>query len=408
MNSTNADLPDGKDDNARNGDTGGRRQALAGVRVLDLSRLLPGPVASLHLADLGADVIKIEDTGAGDYARSMGDGPDGCSFFFRAVNRNKRGLQLDLKQAAGREVLTRLVAGADILLESFRPGVMDRLGLGYDALREINPRLVYCAITGYGQEGPWAQRAGHDLNYIAQAGVLEQTGCREGAPAIPALQIGDLLGGAMTAVSAMLAALIMARQTGEGSLVDVAMTDAVLAHNLFPLFALQAAGTLPARGDDLLTGGHANYAVYETADGRHMAVAPLEEKFWQLFCQAIERPDLAPRYADTANPALHRELAALFASQTQAYWTARFDTIDCCVTPVRSLPETLTHPQTRARQMVISADGMLQYAPPFRISGCDFAVDRLAPTPGEHSAQILTDAGYTADEIAALRQLRIV
>ena len=380
---------------------------LKGIRVLDLSRLLPGPVASLHLADLGADVIKIEDTGVGDYARTMGDGPDGTSWFFRAVNRNKRGLTLNLKQSPGREALLQLVASADILLESFRPGVMERLGLGYEALLATNPRLVYCAITGYGQDGPWALRAGHDLNYIAQAGVLEQTGSKGGPPAIPALQIGDLLGGAMTAVSAMLAALFKAQATGEGSFVDVAMSDSVLAHNLFPLFARQS-GQLPARGDDLLTGGHANYGVYRTQDGKYMAVAPLEEKFWRLFCDAIGRSELKARYAETATPELRRELETLFASRPQADWVALFDAVDCCVTPVLSLDEALEHPQMRARAMSLTADGMTQYAPPFKISGWSFAVEKLAPAPGEHTDEILSELGYDAEQIASLRKSRIV
>ncbi len=381
---------------------------LAGVRVLDLSRLLPGPVATLHLADLGADVVKIEDTGAGDYARTMGDGPDGTSRFFRAVNRNKRGLSLDLKQAAGREVLLRLAAGADILVESFRPGVMDRLGVGYAALAAVNPRLVYCAITGYGQDGPWALRAGHDLNYIAQAGVLEQTGTAGGPPAIPALQIGDLLGGAMSAVAAILAALHRARTSGEGGFVDVAMAESVLAHNLFPLFALQAGGGPPPRGSDLLTGGHANYGVYRTADDRYMAVGALEEKFWQLFCDAAGRPELKARYAESASPALRRELETLFAGRTQAEWTALFDGVDCCVTPVLTPAEALAHPQAQARRMTVAADGMTQYAPPFRISGWDFAVERAAPSPGEHAGEILAEAGYSPAEIDELRLSRIV
>jgi crotonobetainyl-CoA:carnitine CoA-transferase CaiB-like acyl-CoA transferase len=381
---------------------------LAGVRVLDLSRLLPGPVASLHLADLGADVVKIEDTGVGDYARTMGEGPDGTSWFFRAVNRNKRGLTLDLKQPQGRDVLLRLVASADILLESFRPGVMERLGLGYETLLTVNPRLVYCAITGYGQNGPWALRAGHDLNYIAQAGVLEQTGTAGGPPAIPSLQIGDLLGGAMTAVSAMLAALFKARASGEGSFVDVAMSDSVLAHNLFPLFALQADGSLPPRGGDLLTGGHANYGVYRTQDGKYMAVAPLEEKFWAMFCEAIDRPELKARYAETASPELRCELEKLFASRPQVAWVTLFDQVDCCVTPALTLSEALDHPQTCAREMSVFADGMTQYAPPFKISGWSFAVAQAAPKPGEHTDAILAEAGYTPEAIVALRKTRIV
>lgn len=380
---------------------------LAGVRVIDLSRLLPGPVASLHLADLGADVVKIEDLGNGDYARAMGEGPDGMSWFFRGVNRNKRGVTLDLKQAAGREVLFRLIEGADILLESFRPGVMDRLGLGYEVLRQRNPRLVHCAITGYGQDGPWAQRAGHDLNYIAQAGVLEQTGVADGQPAIPALQVGDLLGGAMSAVAAMLAALCKAKASGEGSFVDVAMTDAVLAHNLFPLFALQAGAPAP-RGADMLTGGRANYGIYRTRDDRYMAVAPLEEKFWQVFCDAIGRPEWKPRYEQTTDPVLRRELEAMFAERTQAEWAAFFEDYDCCVTPVLPLEEVLAHPQTQARGMALRVDGMTQYAPPFRISGWDFSVERAAPTPGRDTETVLAELGYSTDEIDGLRQSRIV
>lgn len=381
---------------------------LRGVRVVDLSRLLPGPVATLHLADLGADVIKIEDVGAGDYARTMGDGADGVSWFFRAVNRNKRGLCLDLKHPAGREILLRLVAGADILVESFRPGVMDRLGVGYATLRQHNPRLVYCAITGYGQEGPWSKRAGHDLNYIAQAGVLDQTGSAGGPPAIPALQIGDLLGGAMSAVAAMLAALYQARGSGEGSMVDVAMSDAVLAHNLFPLFAHAAVAEAPPRGTDLLTGGHANYGVYRTRDGRYLAVAALEEKFWHLFCGAIGRLEWCQRYSESADPELRRDLEELIAERTLSEWAALLDPVDCCVTPVLTLDEALTHPQFLARKMFVETDGMIQYAPPFRISGWDFAVERPAPRSGEHTEGVLSDLGYSSEEIATLRQSRIV
>lgn len=380
---------------------------LAGVRVLDLSRLLPGPVATLHLADMGADVIKIEDAGAGDYARTMGEGCDGVSWFFRAVNRNKRGLRLDLKQAAGRDVLLRLAESADLLVESFRPGVMARLGVGYETLRERNPRLVYCAITGYGQSGPWAARAGHDLNYIAQAGVLAETGVADGPPAIPSLQIGDLLGGAMSAVAAMLAALHRANATGEGGFVDVAMIESVLAHNLFPLFE-HAAGKSSARGRGMLTGGCANYAVYRTRDERYLAVAALEEKFWQIFCVAAGRPEWQARYARSEDPALHAEVAAHIATRTLAEWAALFDEVDCCVTPVLTLAEALEHPQFRVRDVTTRADGMTQYAPPFRLSGWQFAVERAAPACGEHTDEILAEAGLVAAEIAALRQSRIV
>ena len=378
---------------------------LTGVRVLDLTRLLPGPVATLHLADMGADVIKIEDHAAGDYARILGDGPDGVSVFFRSVNRNKRGLRLDLKQAQGREVLLRLARAADIVVESFRPGVSDKLGIGYDALRAVNPKIVYCAITGYGQTGPLAMAAGHDLNYIGFAGVLDQIGIDGGQPAIPNLQVGDLLGGAMTAVMGILAALFDAQRTGQGRLVDVAMSEAVLAHNLFPLFALQTAGAVPARGGDILSGGDAGYGVYATADGRYMAVAPLEQKFWQVFCEAIGRPDWQVRHGarGAAAAALRRELVDLFASRSQAYWRDFFANVDCCVTPVLDVAEAIEHPQFRARGMVVQADGLTQYAPPVKLSGWVFAVDRAAPSPGEHSEEILRESGFGEQEIAALQ-----
>lgn len=378
---------------------------LNGVRVLDLTRLLPGPVATLHLADLGADVIKIEDHAAGDYARILGDGPDGISVFYRCVNRNKRGLRLDLKQPQGREVLLRLAAGADIVVESFRPGVSERLGIGYRQLAAVNRKIVYCAITGYGQDGPLASAAGHDLNYIGLSGVLEQIGVDGGRPAIPNLQIGDLLGGAMSAVMGMLAALFDAQRSGQGRLVDVAMSEAVLAHNLFPFFHLQSSGELPPRGGDLLSGGDAGYAVYATADGRYMAVAPLEEKFWAVFCATLGRPEWLPLHGARGAQAatLRHELAALFASRDQAYWQELFAGVDCCVTPVLSVNEALAHPHFVARGMTVQADGVCQYAPPVKLSGWVFSVERAAPTPGEHSAEILSTAGFSRAEIDRLQ-----
>lgn len=386
------------------------RPPLAGLRVLDLSRLLPGPVASLHLADLGADVIKIEDHGAGDYARSMGPGPDGVSVFYRALNRNKRGLRLDLKCAEGREIFLRLARDADLVIESFRPGVMGKLGLGYNVLREENPALVYCAITGYGQDGPLALAAGHDLNYIGLTGVLEQIGAEGGAPAIPNLQIGDLLGGAMSAVMGVLAALFDAQRTGEGRLVDVAMSDAVLAHNLFPLFALQGEGQLAPRGTDMLTGGDAGYGVYTTADGRHMAVATLEEKFWRVFCEALQRPAWVPLHGarGDAARALRQEVAEVFATRTQAEWIDFFASRDCCVTPVLDLAEALSHPQFVARGMSVFADGITQLAPPVKLSSWQFSVERPSPAAGEHSEEILRELGYAAEAIADLRRDAVI
>jgi crotonobetainyl-CoA:carnitine CoA-transferase CaiB-like acyl-CoA transferase len=326
---------------------------LAGIRVLDLTRLLPGPVATMHLADMGADVTKIEDPGAGDYARVMGPVRAEVSQFFVAVNRGKRMLRMDLKDAAQREQLLAMVETADVLVESFRPGVMDKLGLGWDTLRARNPKLVMCAISGYGQHGPFAQRAGHDINFIAYAGMLEQNAGADGAPVLPNLQLGDLLGGAQSALQGILAALVAVKMGGAGRFVDVSMADAVLAHNLMPLVALNN-GAPAAPGRDLLTGGVPCYGVYRTADGRHMAVGALELKFWQACCDVLGRPDLKGRHWQSGQQvggedamAVRTELDALFATRTLAQWTEAFADVDCCVSPVLRTDEALAHPLFR-------------------------------------------------------------
>ncbi len=387
------------------------RLPLAGIRILDLSRLLPGPLATQHLADYGAEVIKIEDAGAGDYARTMGAMAGDTSYFYQVVNRNKKSLRLDLKHPEGRALFLRLVAEADALVEGFRPGVMDKLGLGYAALAAINPRLVYCSITGYGQTGPFALRAGHDINYIGYAGVLDQIGCAGGAPAIPNLQIGDLLGGTMAAVTGILVALIDVRAGGPGRHVDVAMTDAALAHAIFPLVEVLAHGAVRPRGEDMLTGGVPCYGVYETADGRHMAVGALEEKFWYLLCDTLARPDLKPaRLASgEAGARARAELAAIFRARAQAEWVGVFDEVDCCVTPVLRLEESLEHAQFGARAMVREVGGVRQFGPPVSLSGVDAGDARPAPPfAGADNESVLTDLGLDADEIARLGKLGVI
>ncbi|GIK25448.1 MAG: CoA transferase [Betaproteobacteria bacterium] len=390
------------------------RSPLAGLRVLDLTRLLPGPVATQHLADLGADVVKIEDTGEGDYARTMGapsvKSAGETSAFFRLVNRNKRALRLDLKQPEGVAVFHRLTLSADVVIEGFRPGVMDKLGIGYGVLAEINPRLVFCSISGYGQDGPYAQRAGHDINYIGYAGVLDQIGTAGGPPAVPNFQIGDLLGGALAPLVGLLAAVIDARATGRGRQVDVAMTDAVFAHAVFPLAGLLARLAPPPRGADLLSGGVPCYGVYETSDGRHMAVGALEKKFWGRLCDTLGRPDLKPfhlAFGERGEQA-RRELAAVFAARPQSHWVEVFDQVDCCVTPVLHIGEALDNAQLRARGMVVEAGGLPQLAPPWKLSDYQFAINRPAPAPGQHSEEILSEAGYGQDAIAKLRAQGII
>ena len=336
---------------------------LHGIRVLDLTRLLPGPVATMHLADMGAEVIKIEEPGGGDYARTMGHVRHEVSQFFVAVNRGKRFLRLDLKASKQRDEFLRMVEEADAVVESFRPGVMDKLGLGWNVLKQRNPKLVLCSISGYGQDGPLAQAAGHDINYIGYAGMLEQNVGPDGTPALSNLQVGDLLGGAQCALQGILAALLAVKMGGPGRLVDVSMTDAVFAHNIMPLVAFNNFGQAPPPGRDLLTGGVPCYNVYRTSDGRFMAVGALEPKFWDILCEVLQRPDWKRRHwahgqavggADAM--ALKAELEAIFARCTLAEWTEKFAGQDCCVTPVLRVEEAAASPLFQARGMIVKAD----------------------------------------------------
>ena len=333
---------------------------LAGLRVLDLTRLLPGPLAARHLADWGAEVIKVDEPGAGDPARHMlrsaADHQAGRdSAFYRGVNRSKREWRVDLRSPEGREALLAEVERADALLEGFRPGVMDRLGLGWADLQARNPRLVMASITGYGQHGAYAAKAGHDINYIALAGVLGQCGTAAGELALPNFQIADLLGGTLAATSGLLAALLGAARSGRGRHVDVSMTREVWRHAVIARTegrALRlATGREPGPGASLLNGGAACYGVYACADGRHLAVGALELKFWQSFCQVLGRPDWAARHWARGEPpgsaparATRAEMAALLQTEPLAHWVALTGPVDCCVTPVLRLDEVPAHP----------------------------------------------------------------
>jgi len=372
---------------------------LAGIRILDLTRLLPGPVTTLHLADLGADVIKIEDPQVGDYARTLGTGQGEDSAYFRMINRNKQGLRLDLKKPEGVEVFMRLAREADVIIESFRPGVMDKLGVGYATIAAVNPKIAYCSISGYGQDGPYKDLAGHDINYLGYAGVLDQIGSEGGNPAIPNFQIADLLGGALTAAMGILAAVVEAQRTGQGRYIDVSMTDSVLAHTYFTMLRLNDAGQSAPRGSDLLSGGLPCYATYRCADGKYMAVGALEGKFWKIACAVLGRPDWLKRQWDAS---LRGELAELFATRPRDEWASLFAAVDCCITPILSPEEALANEQISARQMVLHVDGLTQFAPPLKMSDFEFSIRQPAPKAGEHNAAILAAAGYSADEIRRL------
>ncbi|MGD9834570.1 MAG: CaiB/BaiF CoA transferase family protein [Piscinibacter sp.] len=337
--------------------------ALAGITVIDLTRLLPGPLATKHLAEMGATVLKIEGPardGQEDGTRHMGltraDREAGRpSLTFRWLNEGKQLREIDLRSEAGRAELLELLRSSDLLVEGFRPGVMDKLGLGWATLHALNPKLVMCAISGYGQRNAWSHRAGHDINYIAMAGVLEQIATVDGDVAVPNFQIGDLMGGTQAAVSGMLAALLSAQRSGKGSFVDVSMTHEVWRHHVLARITLEASGRMPAPGRDLLSGGAPCYGAYRCADGRFMAVGALEMKFWRALCEALRRPEwieqhwsrgLLPGSAESM--ALRAEVAAVFARQTMAHWAALFEGVDACVTPVLRLDELTTHPVHRA------------------------------------------------------------
>jgi alpha-methylacyl-CoA racemase len=390
---------------------------LHGIRVLDLSRLLPGGYCSLLLADYGADVLKVEDTGMGDYIRWAPPHVEGAahsarSALFLALNRNKRSIRIDLKQDAGREVLLDLVRVHDVVLESFRPGVLDRLGVGYEAMRAVNPKIVLCAISGYGQDGPLRDRPGHDMNYLGLVGLLGLTGAAGGPPVQPPGQIADLGGGALMAAFGILAALREAERTGEGQLVDVSMTDGALSWLALVAARYFADGEVPARGALELAGGLACYRPYACADGGWVTLGALEPKFWRAWCRGVGREDLVGAQFAAPGSDAHAQVQDVFAARTRAQWEAFAAEHECCLEPVLDLAEALDSELVRARGMVVGLD-QPGAAEPVRLLGAPVKLSRTpadanrlpGPALGEHSAAVLRElAGYDEARIAELMQ----
>jgi crotonobetainyl-CoA:carnitine CoA-transferase CaiB-like acyl-CoA transferase len=378
--------------------------ALKAIKVLDLSRLLPGPFASLVLADLGAQVDKIEDSGPGDYLRHMPPLVNGESVAFLALNRNKRSCVLDLKKPAAREAFLALAGAYDVLLEQFRPGVLDRLGLSHAVLRAHNPRLIVCALTGYGQDGPLAQRAGHDLNYLARAGVLGFQGPESGAPQVPGFQLADV-GGGLWCVVGILAALAERARTGQGKVIDVAMLEASIGFAAFEVASALGGGTA-ARGADTLTGGIAPYSTYLTKDGQVMALGALEPKFWGAFCEGVGLPfEMSALVPGPHQAALKAQIAEIFRAKTRAEWEAFARERDCCLEPVLAPAELARDPHLSARGVLFEMDSPWGKIPQFRTPLTPkVAAHRPPPRRGEHTAEILREAGVDASVIAELAQ----
>lgn len=368
---------------------------LKGLRIIDFTRLLPGPMATMLMADMGADVIKVEDPDSPDYIRSFPPFVGGESAFYLSLNRSKRSLAVNYASPEGRKIILDLAKTADVIIEQFRPGVMDALGLGYDALQKSNQKIIYVSITGYGQDGPYAQKAGHDLNYIGYSGLLDITGEKEKPPVIPGGQVADVAAGSYMAVNAVLAALYARDRTDQGQHVDVSMLDCLMPISALAIAQFYATKENPERGTLSLSGGIANYNVYECADGKYVTLGALEPKFWEQFCDLARKPEWKNRILDKgeAIPALKDEVAAMFKSKTRQEWLALSEGKDACITPVLSIAELENDLQLRHRGMVLqSANENFKYTGiPLKFSKTPGQISWEAPRLGEDTEDVIKE-----------------
>ncbi len=387
--------------------------ALHGIKVIDLSRMAPGPFCTMALGDLGADVIRVEEPGGGRMARERAGDTDEAEVrrraAFNALNRNKRSIALNLKHPDAQDVLHRLVEAADVFVEGFRPGVVDRLGCDFETLSEINPRLVYCSLSGYGQDGPYSNLVGHDINYISVGGALGVIGKADGPPVIPYNIIADYAGGGLHAAMAILAALMARQHTEKGQFVDIAMSDGVAYMLASLLSEYFAAGTVPTRGEMGLNGGAPYYNVYRCRDGRYISVGCIEPWFWSTLCRTLGREDLIEGQFDADRSEFVRtELEAVFAVKERDEWWDILSSVDnIAVAKVSSLDEVATDAQILHRQMVVEAgsvDGtpVRQVGIGPKLSGTPGSIRSLGATVGQHTTEVLAELGYTTEQISGM------
>ena len=369
-------------------------QALTGIRVLDMSRLLPGPYCTMLLADFGAEVIKIEEPGKGDYSRSFPPFLKDFGYWHLQLNRNKQSVVLDLKSEEGKNIFLELVKTADVVVESYRPGVLKKLGVDYEAAAKVNPKIIYCSLSGYGSKGPLAHKADHDLGYLSLAGVTAMSGEADGAPAIPGVLMADM-NAALSAGMSIMIALRHAALTGQGQEIDISLFN--VAMNLMPGAAslFFGSGFVAERGNNWLTGAYANYNIYATADGRYVSVGCLEKKFWRNLCIGLGREELIDMIDDESNhPYLKEQLAAAFRQKTMREWEEFFADKDACVTPVLNFKEAVESEQVQANEMVLNVqdDELGEYQQlgfAMKLSKTPAQLNKRAPRLGEDTEKIL-------------------
>jgi len=392
-----------------------KKKPLDGVKVLDCTRYLPGPFATQILADFGAEVIKVEET-AGELGRFLPPFIGGSGTRFCAVNRNKKSITIDLKSDQGREIFKKLASTADIIIEQFRPGVMEKMGLGYNALKESNEGLIYCSVTGYGLSGPWVNRAGHDINYLNTSGISALTAGRDGVPVMSSVQIADMAGGSLYAVIGILLALFHRSRSGTGQIVDISMMDGALSLLAYTVGEWCGKGSVPETGREFLTGGFAMYNTYRCGDGKYIGLGAIEGKFWSGFCTKIGRENYINfQYDISKQEEIIADVSSVMLERSRDEWVSFFADSDICFTPVLDLDEVSEHEQVKAREMLIRVMN-------FKNSGSDLFVTgvpvKLSDTPGEAVLEfpetggdamgILLNAGYTEDEVKDFISKKII